>query len=73
MSVLSDRALDRIHTQSRCYPGTIGSHAGVGIHTHMTPPRTVWKSQTHRQTDVLIGHVDDLQNWHHFPNGSCAA
>ena len=35
MSVLSDCALDRIHTQSRRHPGTIGSHAGIGMHPHM--------------------------------------
>ena len=35
MSVLSDRSLARIHTQSRRHPGTIGSHAGIRIHPHM--------------------------------------
>ena len=34
MSFLSDRSLARIHTQSRRHPGTIGSHAGIGIHPH---------------------------------------
>ena len=66
MSVLSDHASDRIHTQSKRHPGTIGSHAGIGIHTHMIPPRTAWTSQPHRPTDFPIGHGDDLQNWHHF-------
>ena len=41
MPVLSDRALNRIYTQSRRHPGTIGSHAGIRIHPHMIPPRTV--------------------------------
>ena len=36
MSFLSDRSLARIHTQSRRRPGTIGSHAGVGIHPHIS-------------------------------------
>ena len=35
MSFLSDRSLARIHTQSRRHPGTIGSHAGIGIHPHI--------------------------------------
>ena len=63
MSFLSDRSLARIHTQSRRHPGTIGSHAGIGIHPHiynsttrgrtrissgLIPPRTVWKSQPRR-------------------------
>ena len=56
MPVLSDRALDRIHTLSRRHPGTIRSHAGIRIHPHMIPPRTVRKSQPHRPTDFLIGH-----------------
>ena len=35
---LSDRSLARIHTQSRRHPGTIGSHAGIGIHPHIYNP-----------------------------------
>ena len=61
MPVLSDRALDRIHTQSRRRPGTIGPHAGVGIHPHMIPPRTVWKSQPYGPTDFPIGHGSHVE------------
>ena len=50
MSVWSNRQLDRTYIQSRRHPGTIGSYAGIGIHPHMIPPRTVWKSQPHRPT-----------------------
>ena len=35
MIFLSDRSLARIHTQSRRHPGTMGSHAGIGIHPHI--------------------------------------
>ena len=35
MSFLSDRSLARIHTQRRRHPGTIGSHAGIGIHPYI--------------------------------------
>ena len=31
----SDRPLTRIDAQSRRHPGTIGSHAGIGIHPHI--------------------------------------
>ena len=35
MPFLSDHALARIHTQRRRHPGTIGSHARIGIHPHI--------------------------------------
>ena len=35
MLFLSDRSLARIHTQSRRHPGTMGSHAWIGIHPLM--------------------------------------
>ena len=33
--IMSDRSLARVHIQSRRHPGTIGSHAGIGIHPHI--------------------------------------
>ena len=62
MSFSSDRSLARIHSQSSCHPGTIGSHAGIHPHIYNsdnpgantdiirvdTSPRTVWKSPPHR-------------------------
>ena len=35
MSFSSDRSLARIHTQTSRHPGTIGSHAGIGIRPHI--------------------------------------
>ena len=35
MSFLSDRSLARIHAKRRRHPGTIGSHAGIGIHPYI--------------------------------------
>ena len=35
MSFLSDRSLARIYTQSRHHPGTIRSHARIGIRPHI--------------------------------------
>ena len=32
---LSDRSMARIDIRSRRHPGTIGSHAGIGIHPHI--------------------------------------
>ena len=75
MPFLSDRSLARVHTQSRRHPGTIGSHAGIGIHPHIynsdnlgtnpdiirvdTPPHGV-KIPT-PPADFLIGHGSHVE------------
>ena len=59
MSVLSGRSLDRIHTQSRRHPSTVGSHAGIGIHPHMilvAPARGHYRPKEPRTGVPRRGH-----------------
>ena len=63
MSFSSDRSFARIHTQSRRHPGTVGPHAGIGIHQH------IYKSDNPR-TNMDIIRVDTSPHGVQIPTPS---